>query len=143
MSVSRENVFLARKSLRIVRAEIVMLSFNGQILLKECLHYRGFHTDLVRVEEGQQRTCATQENGLITCSKSGAFCLLFCSYEQKRAGGDFVLSQNEVIARGGSNMNTQNRCRSLKFLSVTEGVWKEYEANAVCPTAYLPLLEVF
>lgn len=28
------NVFLARKSLRIMRAEIVMLSFSGQILLK-------------------------------------------------------------------------------------------------------------
>lgn len=57
--------------------------------------------------------------------------------------GDFVLPRNEVIARGGSNMNTQNRCGSLKFLSVMEGVWKEHEANTVCPTAYLPLLEVF
>lgn len=57
MSVSRGNVFLARKSLRIMRAKIVMVSLSGQIFLEECL-----------------------PSAVPTQTMSGDYFLLFCPY---------------------------------------------------------------
>lgn len=45
--------------------------FSDELLLEECVHLLQFAHRPCACEEGQQRTCTTQENDLITCSKSG------------------------------------------------------------------------
>lgn len=59
--------------------------FSDELLLEECVHLLQFAHRPCACEEGQQRTCTTQENDLITCSKSGVpfssfFSFLFPSF---------------------------------------------------------------
>lgn len=75
MSVSRENVFLVRKSLRIMRAKILVRYYWRSVFASTD------STETLCVWKRQQRVYTTQENALIACSKSGSFFLLFCSYD--------------------------------------------------------------